>query len=99
MLNKISQAKASPAAAVLLLSCLLLFLARLTYVNFFAPPRPAPMDAQGRANRKVLIELGNKCGGNFSRLSASDQARARQLAGGYAAMAIAMLHKHPHMGD
>ncbi len=71
----------------------------LAYHYFLAPPASAPMDAQGKANQSVLAGLAKKCKGNYNNLSPDDQATARRMAGGYAAMAIANLYKNPSMGQ
>jgi hypothetical protein len=71
-----------------LVIALLAFIGWLAYVYMLAPPKPAPMDAQGQANHDFIKQLAVKSGGDMSKLSPDEQAKLQKMTTGYGAMAM-----------
>jgi hypothetical protein len=67
----------------------------LAYTNLFSGPKPPPMNntATEQQTTDTMASLAKKCQGDFSKLSPEDQATAKKMAGGMAAMAIAKLYQ------
>ena len=71
-----------PTTALVAVAGLLAFLAWSTYVNFFAPPKPYPMDAKGRENVAFFKAMAKKYDADLSKFSPEDRAKFMSITHG-----------------
>lgn len=84
-----------PALIAVAVVVLLSLVGWLAYANLLAPPKPAPMDAQGQANHDYIKGLARQSMGDMSKLSPDDAKKLQEMTKGYGAMALKAALKDP----
>jgi hypothetical protein len=72
----------TPAAALITIAGLLAFVTWSAYVNLFAPPRPAPLDANGRKAVAFFKAMAKKYGTDISKFTPEERAKFNQITHG-----------------
>ena len=73
--------KASPAVAAIAVFALVLLVAWLAYANLLAPPKAPPL-VKG-SNYTFVEQVAKQSGGDYSKVSAEDQARLESMTMGH----------------
>ena len=72
----------TPAAALIAIAGLLAFVSWSAYVNLFAPPRPAPLDANGRKAVAFFKAMVKKHGTDLSKFTPEERAEFNKITHG-----------------
>lgn len=70
------------STALLAVTCLCAFLGWSAYINFFAPPKPWPMDAKGRENVAFFKAMAKKYDADLTKFSPEDRAKYMNITHG-----------------
>jgi hypothetical protein len=71
-----------PGTALVAVTGLFAFLGWSAYINFFAPPKPWPMDAKGRKNVAFFKAMAKKYDADLSKFTPEERARYMNITHG-----------------